>query len=184
MGNAPVFRREPGINKMFSIGGYGGSHWRGRCSTDFARAGLAGRYGCSSISSPCLRMASWNRQRKKQRRLPMKQMKERTALGEAILKHWREHCPQMVRDLEKENRLDQSVFETQERTGDLLYELVSVKKMDYHAAWELAAQEWALPGEDRPTAGHPPSGTSGPGKSRSATSSRNRSRGRRRGTSG
>ena len=119
----------------------------------------------------------------------MKEMKARTALGEAILKHWREHCPQMVRDLEKENRLDQSVFETQERTGDLLYELVSVKKMDYHAAWELAAQEWALPGEDRPTAGHPPSGASrsgksGLGKSRSATSSRNRSRGRRRGTSG
>jgi thymidylate synthase ThyX len=120
----------------------------------------------------------------------MKEMKERTALGEAILKHWREHCPQMVRDLEKENRLDQAVFETQERTGDLLYELVSVKKMDYHAAWELAAQEWALPqSEDLPSATKPPSGTSRsgksrPGKSKSATSSRNRLRGRRRGTSG
>ena len=30
----------------------------------------------------------------------------RTALGEKILKHWREHCPQMVRDLERQNRLD------------------------------------------------------------------------------
>ena len=69
----------------------------------------------------------------------------RTALGETILKHWREHCPQMVRDLEKQNRLDQAVFEAQETTGDLLYELVSVKKMNYQAAWELAAQEWALP---------------------------------------
>ena len=109
-------------------------------------------------------------------------MKERTALGETILKHWREHCPQMVRDLEQKNRLDQAVFETQERTGDLLYELVSVKKMDYQAAWELAAQEWALPAEESPTAGHPPSGTSRSGKSRSATS-RRRPRGRR-GTSG
>src|ERR1017187_462404 len=102
----------------------------------------------------------------------MKEMRERTALGEAILKHWREHCPQMVRDLEKENRLEQAVFETQTRTGDLLYELVSVKKMDYHAAWELAMQEWALPqsekegenktennSEDRPSAAKPPSGT-------------------------
>ena len=53
----------------------------------------------------------------------------RTLLGEKILRHWREHCPQMVRDLEKQNRLDQTVFEAQERTGDLLYELVSVKKM-------------------------------------------------------
>ena len=79
----------------------------------------------------------------------MKETTERTALGEAILKHWREHCPQMVRDLEKENRLEQAVFEAQERTGDLLYELVSVKKMDYQAAWELAREEWALPQSEK-----------------------------------
>src|ERR1039458_164967 len=80
----------------------------------------------------------------------MKDMKERTALGEAILKHWRGHWPPMGRGLGKEKRLDQAVFETQERTGDLLYELVSVKKMDYHAAWELAREEWALPqGENK-----------------------------------
>jgi thymidylate synthase ThyX len=128
----------------------------------------------------------------------MKEMKERTALGEAILKHWREHCPQMVRDLEKENRLDQAVFETQERTGDLLYELVSVKKMDYHAAWELAREEWALPQSEKESADLPPatnpssgtamSGKSMPGKSKSAKSrsatSHRRPRGRRRGTSG
>ena len=76
-------------------------------------------------------------------------MKERTALGEAILKHWRENCPQMVRDLEQKNRLDQAVFEAQSRTGDLLYELVSVKKMDYQAAWELAREEWALPQSEK-----------------------------------
>src|SRR5579863_4099539 len=69
----------------------------------------------------------------------------RTALGEKILKHWREHRPQMVRDLEQQNRLEQAVFAAQETTGDLLYELVSVKKMNYPAAWELATQEWALP---------------------------------------
>src|ERR1039458_9020321 len=81
--------------------------------------------------------------------MPMKEMKERTAAGEAILKHWREHCPQMVRDLEEQDRLEQAVFETQTRTGDLLYELVSVKKMDYHAAWELAREEWALPRSEK-----------------------------------
>jgi|SRR5579863_3135163 len=69
----------------------------------------------------------------------------RTLLGEMILRHWREHCPQMVRDLEQKNRLDQALFAAQETTGDLLYELVSVKKMNYPAAWELATQEWALP---------------------------------------
>jgi hypothetical protein len=122
----------------------------------------------------------------------MKDMKERTALGEAILKHWREHCPQMVRDLEKENRLDQAVFETQERTGDLLYELVSVKKMEYHAAWELAREEWALPqgenkGENKSgkeSADLPPATLPSSAKSKSTTSSRKRPRGRRRGTSG
>jgi hypothetical protein len=107
-------------------------------------------------------------------------MKERTALGEAILKHWRENCPQMVRDLEKQNRLQQAVFEAQEKTGDLLYELVSVQKMDYQAAWELAAQEWALPqSEDLPPTIRPSSG-----KSRSRTSSRNRRPRLRRATSG
>jgi hypothetical protein len=121
----------------------------------------------------------------------MTETMERTALGEAILKHWREHCPQMVRDLEKENRLDQAVFETQTRTGDLLYELVSVKKMDYHAAWELAAQEWTLPqGENKSeketedqSGNIPPAETSTSGTSRSTTSPR-RPRGHRRGTSG
>ena len=69
----------------------------------------------------------------------------RTLLGEKILKHWREHSPQMVRDLERKGRLDEAVLEAQETTGDLLYELVSVRKMNYPAAWELATQEWALP---------------------------------------
>jgi hypothetical protein len=101
----------------------------------------------------------------------------RTALGEKILRHWREHCPQMVRDLERENRLDQAVLEAQETTGDLLYELVSVKKMNYPAAWELAMQEWALPesgNQDGNTSGDlpppaNPSGTSTPQNSASGT---------------
>ena len=72
-------------------------------------------------------------------------MIERTQLGEKILKHWRENCPQMVKELEKGNRLTEAVNEAQELTGDLLYELVSVQRLDYQAAWELALSEWALP---------------------------------------
>ena len=106
-------------------------------------------------------------------------MTERTALGEAILKHWRENCPQMVRDLEKQNRLDQAVFEAQEKAGDLLYELVSVKKMDYQAAWELAAQEWLMPRSESQSENRKPR----PEKSTSATS-HPKKRGRRRETSG
>jgi hypothetical protein len=70
---------------------------------------------------------------------------ERTALGETILKHWRENCPAMVSDLEKQNLLEQTVFAAQEKAGDLLYELVSVRKMNYQAAWELVLSESALP---------------------------------------
>lgn len=111
----------------------------------------------------------------------------RTLLGENILRHWREHCPQMVRDLERQNRLDQAVLEAQETTGDLLYELVSVRKMNYPAAWELAAQEWALPesgNQEETTNGDlppplMPAGTTGSGtstrqNSSSATSQRRR----------
>src|SRR5665213_1186811 len=115
----------------------------------------------------------------------------RTLLGDKILRHWREHCPQMVRDLERQNRLDQAVLEAQETTGDLLYERVSVKKMNYPAAWELATQGWALAesgNQDENTSGdaHPPanpSGTSTRENSASATSHRRRPP-RRRATSG
>jgi len=77
-------------------------------------------------------------------------MIERTQLGKMILGHWQENRPQMVRDLERENRLEEAVDEVQERTGDLFYELISVQRMDYQAAWEIAMREWAfLPGETR-----------------------------------
>jgi hypothetical protein len=111
------------------------------------------------------------------------QTTERTALGEAILKHWRENCPQMVRDLTQQNRLDQAVFDAQETTGDLLYELVSVKKMAYPAAWELATQEWALPPSGKTSGDLPPTASPSSGNSNSATSHRKRPR-LRRATSG
>jgi hypothetical protein len=88
-------------------------------------------------------------------------MTEPTALGAQIEQHWREHRPQMVKELEKAGRLEQAVLEAQELTGDLLYELVSVKKMDYQAAWELASREWAFLPED------PPSPKRGSGATRS-----------------
>ena len=86
----------------------------------------------------------------------------------------------------------QAVFEAQETTGDLLYELVSVKKMNYPAAWELATQEWALPqsgNQEETTSGDlPPSGEPvrdlDPENSTSATSHRTGARRLRRATSG
>ena len=62
-----------------------------------------------------------------------------------IHSHWLKHHPEMVEELTQKNLLSQALHQAQERTADLLYELISVKKMDYQAAWELATEEWALP---------------------------------------
>lgn len=72
-----------------------------------------------------------------------------TPLGHQILEHWRRHRPTMVEKLDKGNQLQQAIFAVQELTGNLLYELTVVQKMDYQPAWEIATREWAfLPDEE------------------------------------
>jgi len=72
-----------------------------------------------------------------------------TPLGHKILDHWTRHRPTMVESLAKGNQLQQAVFAAQELTGNLLYELMVVQKMDYQFAWEIATREWAfLPDEE------------------------------------
>ena len=72
-----------------------------------------------------------------------------TPLGHQILEHWKLHRPKMVENLDKGNQLQQAVFAAQELTGNLLYELTVVQKMDYQFAWEIATREWAfLPDEN------------------------------------
>jgi hypothetical protein len=57
------------------------------------------------------------------------------------------------------HRLQQALHEVQERNEDILYDLVSVQKMDYQAAWEMVTRQWAFsPTRDRP----PSSGNSTP----------------------
>ena len=75
-----------------------------------------------------------------------------TPLGQRILEHWRRHRPTMVEKLANGNQLQKAVFAAQELTGNLLYELTVVQKMDYQFAWEIATREWAfLPDEkDQP----------------------------------
>jgi len=104
---------------------------------------------------------------------------ELTALGEKILKHWRAHRPQMVAELEKSNRLQETVLEAQELTSDLLYELVSVQKMDHHAAWEMATKDWAF----LPREAHRRTAKPNPSSGKSSQSWKKR-RAPRRGTSG
>ena len=72
-----------------------------------------------------------------------------TPLGHQILEHWSKYRPKMVATLSARNQLPQAIFAAQELTGNLLYELAVVRKMDYQIAWELATREWAfLPDEE------------------------------------
>jgi len=76
-------------------------------------------------------------------------MYEQTRLGQMILKHWLEHRPRKVEELQNQNQLENRLRQVEDQTADLLYELVSVQKLDYRQAWEMATQEWAfLPTED------------------------------------
>jgi hypothetical protein len=85
-------------------------------------------------------------------------MDDMTRLGDLILRHWTTHRPGLIEELDRTNQLQTALRQAQEQTGDLLYRLTVVQKMEYHAAWELATQEWVfLPGEDRPD--RPSSGT-------------------------
>jgi hypothetical protein len=79
----------------------------------------------------------------------MAEMIAMTPLGYKILEHWRRHRPKMVAALEQVGQLRQAVYAAQELTGNLLYELMVVQKMDYQFAWEIATREWAfLPDEE------------------------------------
>ncbi len=61
-------------------------------------------------------------------------------LGQMILKHWRTHHPKMLAELWSNHQLDQTLHETRERAGNLLYELIWVRKTDYEAAGEIVTR--------------------------------------------
>jgi hypothetical protein len=76
-------------------------------------------------------------------------MEDQDALSSLILEHWSRYQPRMLAELRQSNQLQQTLKETAERFADLLYDLVSVKKMQHHQAWELATAEILLPEESR-----------------------------------
>jgi hypothetical protein len=69
-----------------------------------------------------------------------------------ILNHWQQHCPTQVRQLRDQGLLEQALTETEEATADLLYELMSVYKLEFLDAWEMATREWALLPTEAPLA--------------------------------
>jgi hypothetical protein len=81
-------------------------------------------------------------------------------LTSLILKHWSRYHPSMLAELQQQNRLQQELEQTAEAFADLMYELVAVKKMEYHQAWELAVEEFLLPEESSSTSPSVPAATS------------------------
>ena len=78
-------------------------------------------------------------------------MPDQPRISSLILTHWSRYHPSMLARLRQENRLEQTLEETAQRFTDLLYDLVSVRKMEYHQAWELAIHEFLLPEESSST---------------------------------
>jgi hypothetical protein len=74
-------------------------------------------------------------------------MPDHDRLASLILEHWSLYRPKMLAELRQQDRLQQTLEETAERFSSLLYDLVSVKKLEYHQAWEIAIREILLPEE-------------------------------------
>lgn len=74
-----------------------------------------------------------------------------TQYGRMAEKHWREHCPKMVRDLERKGILYQMLLEAEEKTKDematLRLELMKQGKTAQQAhnqAWEMVMEKYIL----------------------------------------
>jgi hypothetical protein len=78
-------------------------------------------------------------------------MSDHDALSSLILEHWSRYHPRMLAELRRQDRLQQTLEETAQQFSGLLYELVSVQKMEYHQAWELAINQFLLPEESSST---------------------------------
>jgi|ERR1700691_2991211 len=87
-------------------------------------------------------------------------MPDHDRLSSLVLKHWSLYHPLMSEDLRRQNRLQEELETTVNLFADLLYELVSVKKMEYHQAWEIAINEILMPEESSSTSPSDPPATS------------------------
>lgn len=71
-----------------------------------------------------------------------------TGLGREIEDHWREHRPNMVRELERRGVLYDRLKAAEDRTWEELEDLIQ-EGVDYYAAWEMVREKYAfLPAEE------------------------------------
>ena len=73
------------------------------------------------------------------------------AFGRIAEKHWREHRPRMVRELEQQGRLPEMLLEAQERSLDEMESLIRTFRKQglnpqqaHDQAWELVREKYIL----------------------------------------
>ena len=76
-------------------------------------------------------------------------MPDRDRLSNLVLTHWCRYHPSMLAQLKREGRLERELEKTAQQFADLLYELISVKKMEYQQAWEMAVDQFLSGGPPR-----------------------------------
>lgn len=63
--------------------------------------------------------------------------------GVMALRHWKEHRPKMYRELEKKGLLRKAAYEAEQRTEDVLCDLIE-GGMDPYQAEEIVREMWVL----------------------------------------
>lgn len=76
---------------------------------------------------------------------------EHDRLTSLILAHWSHYQPKMLRQMKAAGQLQHELKTTAAAFADLLYQLISVQKMEYHQAWELAIHQMLMPEESSST---------------------------------
>ena len=67
-----------------------------------------------------------------------------TQYGRMAEKHWREHCPKMVRELERTGRLHQMLLEAEEKTKDEMAMLRTQLMTQGSTAQQAQTQAWEM----------------------------------------
>jgi hypothetical protein len=78
-------------------------------------------------------------------------MRSLTQYGRLAEKHWREHLPKMVRDLERKGLLQQMLLEAEDKTKDELATLRAqlmkqgaTPQQAHDQAWEMVREKYIL----------------------------------------
>jgi hypothetical protein len=74
-----------------------------------------------------------------------------TQYGRMAEKHWREHCPNLVRELEAKEQLHQTLLDAEEKTKDEMIELTQqfakqglTPQQAHDRAWEMVRERYIL----------------------------------------